>query len=201
MWNSKTFMIAVITAGALAAPTANASESSPLSMSPPPKPPKPPPKPPKPPKCDKIKIEKVEVTDLGLNLKVKGNLECLKNRSDVKLEVQAFGDGKARCKNPGGNFPPGQNPKDAGEVVATGKIWIDSSKIWNGKTSFTVIAEPDDLEIDGAPHCPNAKWKEILADVSYDTAFITVHQDGKTRTFECSFDPTKNNKTQTATCD
>lgn len=190
MLKSKSLLFALFTAGTLAAPAAHASQ--------------PKPQPQKPNKCHKIKLEAIEVTDQGVKLKVTGDLKCLKHNEDVKVTVRAEGTGmQAQCVNPGGQAPKGQNPNVVDvDVVAKGKVVIDSNKISKGKADFKVIAQPIDLEIDGAPDCPNAKWDEVVSNVSYEVAQVKVRQDGKTRTFECTFDaPTVNNQTQTAECE
>jgi hypothetical protein len=42
--------------------------------------------------------------------------------------------------------------------------------------SFTVSTAPPPREIPGAPDCPNSNWDEIILDLIFTSATITVEQ-------------------------
>jgi hypothetical protein len=132
-------------------------------------------------------------TDNGLTLSAAGSLAGLGN-GDVLVTLSATGQPTATCGNPGTKTTqaPGQNPA---EVTLTGTEAIPASEIKNGNVEFNVVTDPPESPISGAPDCPNSSWTEIITDVAFTSAIITVEQPPGTvvLTVTCTFSsPTSN---------
>ena len=139
-------------------------------------------------------------TDNGLTLTGSGELAGLGFR-DVLVTLVAVANPTATCGNPGGNTfqAPGQNPAP---ITVTGSEAIPASEIMNGNTPFTVTTKAPTSPIPGAPGCPNTSWTEIITDISFTSATITVQQPPGTTvlTVSCTFSPaTSNGAVPTAT--
>ncbi len=126
-------------------------------------------------------------TDNGLTLTAAGALAGLGN-GDVLVTLDAMANPTATCGNPGTNTweAPGQNPAP---VEVTGSVAIPDSEIKNGNTPFTVTTNAPETPIPGAPDCPNAKWTEVITDMAFTSATITVEQPAGTvvLTVSCTF--------------
>jgi hypothetical protein len=114
-------------------------------------------------------------TDNGLTLTAAGALTGLGN-GDVAVVLNATANPTATCGNPGTNTfqAPGQNPAS---VNVTGSQFIPSSSIdKNGNVSFKVTTDAPQTPVTGAPDCPNSSWTEIITDMAFTSATITVYQ-------------------------
>jgi len=132
-------------------------------------------------------------TDNGLTLTSSGELSGL-GFGDVLVNISAVANPTGTCGNPGGNTfqAPGQNPAP---VTVTGSVSIPASEIKNGNTPFSVTTNSPTTPIPGAPDCPNSSWTEIITDMSFTSAVITVEQPPPTvvLTVTCSFSPATSN--------
>ncbi len=132
-------------------------------------------------------------TDNGLTLTGSGELAGL-GFADVMVNLSAVANPTATCGNPGGNTfqAPGQNPA---LVTVTGSVSIPASEIKNGNTPFSVTTSSPVTPIPGAPGCPNASWTEVITDMSFTSAVITVQQPPPTvvLTITCTFSPSTSN--------
>ena len=128
-------------------------------------------------------------TDSGLVLLITGALSGLGN-GDVLITLDVLGNPLASCINPGSgeHRPPGQNPA---ELALTGVTSIPEEEIKNGNTPFSVATIPPVTPIPGAPDCPNPRWREVIEDIAFTAATITVEQpEGFTvLTVSCTIDP------------
>jgi hypothetical protein len=128
-------------------------------------------------------------TDLGLALSAAGSLAGLGN-GDVLVTLDAMADVDATCGNPGANQEqaPGQNPAP---ISVTGSQGIPAGEIKNGNTPFSVMTVPPPSEIEGAPDCPNSSWTQLINDLLFTSATITVEQPPGTVVLivSCTFDP------------
>jgi len=124
-------------------------------------------------------------TDGGLTLAASGDLAGLGN-GDVLVTLTAQADVTATCTNQGGNQAPGQNPAP---ITVTGSQGIPETEIKNGNTPFSVVTVTPDPVIPGAPDCPNANWTELIEDLAFTSAVITVQQPPGTLvlTVTCAF--------------
>ena len=111
-------------------------------------------------------------TDGGLTLAASGELAGLGN-GDVLVTLTAQADVTATCTNQGGNQAPGQNPAP---ITVRGSQAIPETEIKNGNTPFSVLTVAPDPIIPGAPDCPNANWTEVIEDLAFTSAVITVEQ-------------------------
>lgn len=147
-------------------------------------------------KCDKIKVEDLDFYDLGEKLKVKGKLACLQKK-DVDIYVEARGKALVLCKNPGGKFPPGQNPNKVW-VETEGDVCIDENELENKCAEFKVVTYEPDVD-----HVCKDKWTAVLKDVSFVRATITIEQGGyKKKELHCTFpDGTKDGEVKDVDCD
>jgi len=122
-------------------------------------------------------------TDNGLTLTASGELSGL-GFGDVLVNISAVANPTGTCGNPGGNTfqAPGQNPPPASELK-------------NGNTPFSVTTNSPTTPIPGAPDCPNSSWTEIITDMSFISAVITVEQPSPTvvLTVTCAFSPATSN--------
>jgi hypothetical protein len=130
-------------------------------------------------------------TDNGLTLSAAGELAGLGN-GDILVTLAAQADVFSTCTNNGGNAAPGQNPAP---ITVTGSQAIPADQIKNGFTPFSVETIAPDPIIPGAPDCPNPNWTEMIEDLAFTNAVITVEQpEGTTAlTVSCTFNyPTMN---------
>jgi hypothetical protein len=125
--------------------------------------------------------KKVELwfTDDGLALTAHGKLEHLDDKKDVLVTLEAKAKAVARCTNPGGHDPPGQNPVLIEDFHVTGSVSISRWHIKYGKLTFSVKTQLPHKLIPGAPDCPNPNWKETLVDLKFERATLTIKQEGK----------------------
>jgi hypothetical protein len=128
-------------------------------------------------------------TDGGLFLSATGELAGLGNE-DIVVTLSAQGNVDAVCINPGNgdHRPPGQNPA---AVTLTGTEVIPASEIKNGTVEFSVQTASAPSQIEGAPGCPNPSWTELVTDVAFTSATLTVEQPAGTvvLTAVCTFSP------------
>jgi hypothetical protein len=128
-------------------------------------------------------------TDNGLTLTADGELSGLGN-GDVFVAIVATADVAATCINPGSGAhePPGQNPAEA---TVEGSLTIPEDEVKNGNTPFSVVTDPPETPIPGAPDCPNPNWTEVIDDLAFTSATITVEQPLGTLvlTVTCTIDP------------
>ncbi len=126
-------------------------------------------------------------TDNGLTLTGAGDLAGLGN-GDVLVTLVAMANPTATCGNPGANTweAPGQNPAP---VEVTGSVAIPDEEIKNGNTPFSVTTNAPVTPIPGAPDCPNSQWTEVITDMAFTSATITVEQPVGTTvlTVSCTF--------------
>jgi len=134
-----------------------------------------------------------DFVDQGITLNVMGNLAGL-GGGDVVIDMTAQADATAVCINPGTGEqrPPGQNPAPA---TVGGQTVIPQNQIKNGNVSFTVTTTAPTTPVPGAPDCPNANWREVITDLAFTSATITVKQPAPTvvLTVTCTFSPPTGN--------
>jgi hypothetical protein len=118
-------------------------------------------------------------TDLGLSLLAEGALAGLGNE-DILVTLTATANVNAVCQNNGGNQAPGQNPAP---ITVTGTQSIPAEEIKNGNVRFSVMTKAPPRLIPGAPDCPNPNWDEIILDLDFTTATITVEQPAGSTVF------------------
>jgi hypothetical protein len=136
-------------------------------------------------------------TDLGIQLRVTGNLAGLGNE-DVLIDMIAQADATAVCINPGTgeHQPPGQNPAP---VTVGGQQVIPATEIKNGNVMFSVTTTAPTTPVPGAPDCPNPNWTEEITDLAFTSAVISVFQPAMSApsslvlTLDCTFDPATEN--------
>jgi hypothetical protein len=63
-------------------------------------------------------------------------------------------------------------------LLVCGAVSIPEGEIKNGNVSFSVTTIAPDSPIPGAPDCPNPNWDEIIVDLDFTSATITVVQGG-----------------------
>jgi len=129
--------------------------------------------------------------DLGLALEAMGSLSGLGN-GDILVTLEAEADVVSVCANNGGNEAPGQNPAP---ITVSGAQAIPEGEVKNGTTPFDVSTVAPASPIPGAPDCPNPNWSEIIVDLSFTSATITIEQPAGTTvlTVSCTFDPPTEN--------
>lgn len=139
-----------------------------------------------------VRLEHGEPTfeDKGEALKATGKLKNLDKKKDVRITLTAKAILEARCKNPHGHEPPGHNPVKK-EIEVTGWERFPEKKIEYGKLSFDVKTRKPESPIPYAPDCPNKNWTEVIKDLSFKSAKLTVEQpEGKrVLTVWCTFSP------------
>jgi hypothetical protein len=126
-------------------------------------------------------------SDGGLFLTASGEIAGLGN-GDVLVSLTAQADVTATCTNQGGTQAPGQNPAP---ITVTGSQAIPEDEIKNGTTPFSVMTLAPDPVIAGAPDCPNPNWTELIEDLAFTSAVITVEQPPGTTvlTVNCTISP------------
>ena len=124
-------------------------------------------------------------TDLGLSLRAAGKLAGLGN-GDIVITLTAQADVVSTCTNQGGNQAPGQNPAP---ITVAGAVSIPEPEVKNGTVAFTIDTVAPDPVIPGAPDCPNPNWTELIEDLSFTSAIISVEQPAGTDVLrvECDF--------------
>jgi len=131
--------------------------------------------------------------DNGLTLSASGALAGLGNENIV-IRLSATGNPTGTCGNPGTNTfqAPGQNPAP---VTLTGTQSIPASEIKNGEVSFAVTTQGPVSPVPGAPDCPNSHWTELITDVAFTSATISVEQPSGTVVLQvtCWFSPATSN--------
>jgi hypothetical protein len=131
--------------------------------------------------------------DGGLTLKAAGELSGLGNEQ-LRVTLEADADVLSTCTNQGGNQAPGQNPAP---ITVTGSVTIDPDKIdKNGNAPFSVVTvAPEPNPIPGAPGCPNQNWTELIEDLKFTSAKITVEQPEEVVVLvvDCTIDPPSSN--------
>lgn len=131
--------------------------------------------------------------DLGLSLEEFGSLSGL-GGGDVLISVDAEANPTATCGNPGTNTfeAPGRNPAP---VDVTGSESIPAPEVKNGETPFDVTTDPPPTHVAGAVDCPNSSWTEIITDLAFTSATMTVEQPVGTTVLvvTCTFNPPTSN--------
>ncbi len=112
----------------------------------------------------------ITVEDVGNNLKTCLALAGLGNK-DVTITVAVTGTASVTYINPGGNTPAGQNKYP---ISAVSSVTLPSNQVKNGTVSLC-LTSPNILV---AP-APNPNWTVQLDDIEFDTATVTVVQNGK----------------------
>lgn len=125
--------------------------------------------------------------DGGLALSGSGELAGLGN-GDVLVTLNATANVAATCTNQGSHQAPGQNPAP---ISVTGSQAIPEGEVKNGTTPFSVATVPPDPVIPGARDCPNTNWTELIENLLFTSATITVEQPVGTVVLvvSCSFSP------------
>ena len=106
-----------------------------------------------------------------------GNFDTLQNLS-------ATAQPTAVCINPGTgeHQPAGQNPA---EVAVTGGTAVPAGDIKNGNVTIATTTSAPPSPIAGAPDCANPNWTELITDMAFTSATITLFQDSnESGTFE-----------------
>ena len=92
----------------------------------------------------------------------------------IELAVARRGGDVAGCILHSGRLnSPCDNPAP---VTVSGSQAIPESEIKNGTTSFAVETKAPEVDIAGAPDCPNPQWTERIEDLSFTSATITIEQ-------------------------
>jgi hypothetical protein len=131
--------------------------------------------------------------DQGITLATSGALSGLGN-GDIVVDMVAHADATSTCTNQGGNQAAGQNPAP---VTVGGQTVIPEGQIKNGTVSYTVTTIAPTTPVPGAPGCPKSNWTEVITDLSFTDATITVQQPAGTvvLTVGCTFSPATSNGT------
>src|SRR5215831_7116478 len=141
--------------------------------------------------------------DNGLTLSAQGVLAGL-GFQNIQVDMSATANPVATCTNHGQHQAPGQNP--APVAVSATPQSIPAGAIKNGNASFSLTTNaPTPNPIPGAPDCPNSGWTEVITDLAFTSAVITVEQPAGTvaLTLSCTFAPQTVNgpvAAQTVTC-
>jgi hypothetical protein len=137
-----------------------------------------------------VELRSIEFRDKGERLVALGELKGVKNSNkSVEILIKARGDALAVCVHPDGDILPDKNPVEADEVTVVGWEELDFHDFDKGVVDFDVATDKLDLEIDGAPDCPNWKWTEQIFDIAFTEVELIVMRDGKrVLELECFFD-------------
>jgi hypothetical protein len=137
-----------------------------------------------------VELRSIEFRDKGERLVALGELKGVKNSNkSVEILIKARGDALAVCVHPDGDILPDKNPVEADEVTVVGWEQLDFHDFDKGVVDFDVATDKLDLEIDGAPDCPNWKWTEQIFDIAFTEVELIVMRDGKrVLELECFFD-------------
>ncbi len=141
----------------------------------------------------------ISFTDNGLTLTATVSYAGLGNFDTVQT-LDATANPTATCTNPAGaNQPPGQNPAP---VDVTGSTAVPASDIKNGNVTIMTTTNPPVTPIVGAPDCPNTRWSEVITDMAFTSATITLSQNGAVvLTVSCTFSsPTTNGSVSNFSC-
>src|SRR5262249_5246482 len=128
-------------------------------------------------------------TDNVLTLTAAGVLAGL-GFQDIQVDMSATANPIATCTNHGQHQAPGQNP--APVAVSATPQSIPAGAIKNGNASFSLTTNaPTPNPIPGAPDCPNSSWTEVITDLAFTSAVITVEQPAGTVALpiSCTFAP------------
>lgn len=134
------------------------------------------------------------VTDDGTTLTASGTLVGLSRHKDVFIKLEANATAEARCTNPGGEQPPGQNPVYR-QVSMIGYASFPAGHIRRGALTFALTTVAPPAQVTGAPDCPNANWKETIVGVTFTSFKLSVEQPRGTRVSTAScicLEPTSN---------
>jgi hypothetical protein len=105
----------------------------------------------------------------------------------VLITIIAKADPTTTCTNPSGNQSPGQNPAP---ITITGTVSIPASEVKNGSVTFMATTEPPAQPGNAkTAGCPNRQWTAMIEDLAFTSAIIKVEQDGKTKNFSFTFNP------------
>lgn len=147
-------------------------------------------------RCDRIEVRDLVLKDKGTKLSVSGELECLKRDKDVDITLEAVGKVVTACLNPGGQAPKPHQP-DPFVREFEGEDYIPEEYIEKGMAEFKVVTEP--LSLTGRRCKPN--WTEVVKDVRFFKAKITIEQGSQTKVIKCTFDPSSDGKIKDADCE
>ncbi|NIR29543.1 MAG: hypothetical protein GWN84_09590 [Gammaproteobacteria bacterium] len=112
-----------------------------------------------------------ECTDIGTQVTCTGKVAGLGGET-FEIRIAAEGLAIVECTNPGGNVAPGQ--ATAVDLAgSTGPLPTPR----NGQFVFSITTdEPEPLP--PTPTCPNEMWTADIVDVIFDTATLTLFEDG-----------------------
>jgi hypothetical protein len=158
MLHSKTFTIALITAGLLAAPMAHASYPSKHS-------------------CKDIKLEALDVKLTADKLKVDSELKGLKKKEELKIWLRAKVEAEVKCKNPGGYFP---KPHQSGDIALKLSDWQKVDADMYGSAEF-YFKTPVPAATCKQPFTP------IVKQLTLESVTLIVEQGKCKVKFECEY--------------
>ena len=118
---------------------------------------------------------KPTVVDNGVTLTASGLLNRLERNKDVFIRLEATGTAEARCTNPGGEQPPGQNPVFR-PITLTGYATFSARHIQRGSLAFALTTLAPPRNVIGAPDCPNRRWRETIVGVKFTSFKLFVEQ-------------------------